>query len=122
VCQFVRRVAVGREKQDALGHVIEAADVGQPRHIGDKLEDRPTSTRITAGGEYARRLVENDPAERRRCADGFAIDRDCVPRRVYALAGLSDGSIDADTASGDQFFCLATRGDSRARQRALNPH
>ena len=122
MCQFVRRFAVIGQENHTFGHIIEAADVCHAGAVFDQVEHSPSPGRIGASCQHAGGFVENDPPGVRRLLYRLSVDQDFVTYGIYGLSNHGDASVYSDAAGCDQLLRSATRGDSGARDGALNPH
>jgi len=122
VGQPVRRVAVGREQQHALGHVVEPPDVREPRAVGHEVVHRGPPFGIAPRGEHARRLVEDKPLTRGDARDRLAVDGDRVAPRVDHLPHLRRRAVDRDAPLGDERVGGTARRDARTGERPLQAH
>ena len=104
----MRRVAVGSQEQNALGHVIESTDIREAGHVVDQIKHGAASRRIGARCQHTGGLVENDPKRCNGRAHRFTINGDLVVPSVDALPDRRDNSIYAHATGGNQLLSPAT--------------
>src|ERR1035437_5098846 len=104
--QRVRRVTVAGEQEQPFGHVVQSADVGKARRVGDEIERRAASAWIALGGEDAGRLVEHQPLDTQRRRDALAVDCDFILLRVHRLSCARDGPINPHATRGHELLGL----------------
>ncbi len=120
--QLVRGIAVVRHDENALCHVVEATDVGEPGLVGDEIENGFSAAGIGFRREHSRGLVEHQPVVSGWLSNCFSIDCDLVAIDIDALSRPGDLAVDSNSAGGHQLLGAAARGHARSCERALNPH
>src|SRR5688572_3194377 len=114
-------IAVVCQQQQPFAVVVEAANrVDVFAHAMEQVDHRLTTLRIGAGGDDARRLVQQDVAMALRGAQPPAVNADVVGQRVGLDAHFTDRpAVDRDAPFLDQLLGRTPRGDARLRQDLL---
>src|SRR5262245_11190670 len=123
VCELVRRVAVGREQQNALGEVVESTDVGEPGYAWHQFENGAAPFGVGLRSYDAGWLVQHNPLERVCRPTKLApIDGDAIDRRIHRLSRTGDDAVHLHSARRHELLGLSARRDTRPRERAVNSH
>src|SRR5690348_1650629 len=121
--QPVRELAVVGEQHQALGVVIEPADMEQPLGpVAEEVRYGLAAARVRHRGQHLGRLVESQVDEAGLGRDALAVDPDHLAVGVDPGAEPADRlAVDLDPASADELLAVPAAADPGLGQDLLQP-